>query len=386
MLNTISDGHLTASPPPSMNQEQLKPDASTLYQRGCHTDLSNIIETTAQTNQLGLTMEDLREPLPPQGCMKGCMRRVKRAGLMAMLRGVVKPIIHHLPLRTSFLNPTRSVLNRLTPAFLHEPKGVSIHTLSFNGRDAEWIVHQEAGSSDKVILYFPGGGHIACSPKTHRALTGYLAKGSGAKVFAIDYRKAPEFPYPAALHDANTAYEHLLDLGYPAENIIIVGDSAGAHLGLSLLFFLKEQGRPLPQAAICLSALTDLTLSGQSLKKNQSSDPLIPVEKLSEVVDRYRGEIPPEDPRVSPLLAEMTGLPPLLIHVGDREVLQDDSLRFAQKAAAARVPVDLKVWQNMPHVFQLFPNFLEESRLAIHDINYFIKMQFVKNNSLRYEG
>ncbi|MDL1927090.1 alpha/beta hydrolase [Anaerolineae bacterium AMX1] len=220
-----------------------------------------------------------------------------------------------------------------------------------NGVPGEWVIPAGTGS-ERVILYLHGGAYNAGSTRSHRALAANIAYAARARALTIDYRLAPEHPYPAALLDALSAYQWLLDSGIRPEQIAIAGDSAGGGLSVALLATLRERGLPMPAAAVVLSPWTDLSASGESWQENARSDYMINGPKLREAARLYLKDASPQTPLASPVYAKLEGLPPLLIQVGSDEVLLSDSLRLAENARLSGVDVTLEVWDGMQHVWQ----------------------------------
>ena len=220
------------------------------------------------------------------------------------------------------------------------------------------------------VLYFHGGGYVMGSLNTHAELMGRISSACRAPVLGIDYRLAPEHPYPAAVEDAVASYDRLRDRGIKPGQIVIAGDSAGGGLTLACLLALKEQGKPLPAGAVLLSPWTDLTASGASVRTRADADPMIDGGVLEPMAGLYRGDTPAATAGVSPLFGDLAGLPPLLIQVGDFEVLLDDSTRLAERASDAGVDVQIDVFDGAFHVFQHNPN-LPESTEALAAIGAF---------------
>lgn len=240
-----------------------------------------------------------------------------------------------------------------------------------NGVPGEWITPPQV-MDERVILYLHGGYYMVGSIQSHRNLAGNIANAAQARALIIDYRLAPEHPFPAGIDDALIAYLWLQDQGNRPDQIVLVGDSAGGGLVLSVLLALRERGKPLPAAAICLSPATDLTLSGESWKFNAKKELVITRFIAEQVAPKYLGEIDPHNPLASPLYGNLHGLPPLLIQVGSDEVLLSDSTSFAERARTAGVDVTLEVWPGMPHVWQFTASFVPEARQAIVKIGEFI--------------
>lgn len=244
--------------------------------------------------------------------------------------------------------------------------------VSAGGVDARWI--QVPGArNDRTLLYFHGGGFQVGSVRSHYELIARLSQASGCRALGVNYRLAPEHRFPAAVHDACRAYQWLLDQGIHPGRIAVAGDSAGAGLAVSALVALRDQGRPLPAAAVLMSAWTDLTASGESYAGRAEADPIHQRPMILAMARNYLGESgDPRDPLASPLFADLKGLPPMLIQVGDRETVLDDSRVLALKARAAGVDVQLEVWAGMIHVFQQFPAELPEAVRAIASIGRFL--------------
>ena len=256
------------------------------------------------------------------------------------------------------------------------PKDVKCEPVDVGGVPAEWI-STPGVVNHQVILYLHGGGFIAGSIATHRDLAQRISRVSKTRILLIDYRLAPEHPYPAAFEDVLTAYRWLIDVEkITPNNLIIAGDSAGGGLTVGGLIRMRDEGIPLPAAAVCLSPGIDPTGSGESFKTKVDVDPFISPEMFKFMVKNFFGDIDLETPLTSALLADLSGLPPMLIQVGTSEILLDDSVRIAEHAKAAGVDVTLDVWEDMIHVFQAFAGFAPESREAIDKIGEFIQRFF----------
>lgn len=255
---------------------------------------------------------------------------------------------------------------------LRPARGATFTPVVANGVPAEWVSTPDV-EEGRFILYIHGGAWVAGSVVTHRHLAVAISRASQAQVLLIDYRLAPENPFPAGLQDCLAAYRWLLEKGNSPAQLGIAGDSAGGNLALSLLLCLKESGDPLPAAAACLSPATVLTGRGEKPPSNPGLDILLNPEAGRKWVEDYLAGQDPSDPRVSPLLGELHGLPPILIQVGSDEMLLDDSMRFAEKARAAGVDIKLDVWPGMWHVWQAFTPFMPEARQAIVEIGEFFR-------------
>jgi len=223
-----------------------------------------------------------------------------------------------------------------------------------------------------TVLYLHGGGYYFCSPRTHRPISFGLARAARARVFALAYRLAPEHPFPAAVEDAVAAYRALLAQGLLPRSLVLAGDSAGGGLTLATLVALRDAGLPLPAGALAFSPWTDLAATGASLQTNDASDVMFCGAAIARAARFYLGTTPADHPLASPLYADLHGLPPLLIHASNTEVLRDDALRFAKRAEAAGVDVRLTVWPDTPHAHQIFARWLPEARQALNQAGQFI--------------
>jgi len=249
---------------------------------------------------------------------------------------------------------------------------IRLDAIDINGVPAEWSL---APGSDpaRVLLFFHGGGYCSGSITSHRGMVTAVGRAAGVRTLAVGYRLAPEHPFPAALDDALTAYRFLVDRQVAPEKIAIGGDSAGGGLSLAAMTRLRDAGTPLPGCAWLVSPWVDLQMTGASLMAKASVDPLIQKPYLEELAAAYLAGTDPADPRVSPLHADLTGLPPLLIQVGSAETLLDDAVRIARRAGAADVPVSLEVWPHMIHAWHLWAAQLEDGRRAIAAAGAFIR-------------
>jgi acetyl esterase/lipase len=239
-----------------------------------------------------------------------------------------------------------------------------------NGVPAEWI--KPTTATDGVILYLHGGAYVAGSPRTHRNLTTRLAEGARRWVLAIDYRMAPEHPHPAAVEDAVAAYRFLLEGAKSSEQIAVVGDSAGGGLTVALLVALKNEGLPMPGCAVPISPWVDMEGVGESWTTRADVDPMIDPDDLRWKGSLYLAGQDPRTPTAAPMYADLSGLPPLLIQVGDAEVLLDDSLTLAERARGAGVDVTLDKQDEMIHVWPLFAGIAPESDAALELIVEFV--------------
>jgi acetyl esterase/lipase len=246
----------------------------------------------------------------------------------------------------------RAALENLT-TLVPPPAAVRCTPVDADGVPGEWVA-ADGVREDRAVLYLHGGGYCIGSITTHRQLAADVSRAAGARVLLIDYRLAPEHPFPAALEDATRAYRYLLGAGVRPAHSAIAGDSAGGGLTAATLLALRDAGDPLPAAGVCLSPWFDLTQSGPSMQSKAAVDPMVQRASLERMATAYVDGADPRTPLASPLFAELAGLPPLLVHVGTAETLLDDSTRFAAQARAAGVDVSLDVWDDMVHVWHAF--------------------------------
>lgn len=251
------------------------------------------------------------------------------------------------------------------------PEGIEVRPATIEGIPAEWII-PAGGSKDRAIVYTHGGGYVSGSCKNHRALVARIVKNSGIGAILPDYRLAPEHPFPAALDDTVTVYNHLLKEGFSPSKLVIVGESAGGGLCLATLLALKERNIPLPSAGVAMSPWTDLKCTGESYR-TKAKVCLSPGDAWTIFSNYYTGDNDPALPLISPLYGELTGLPPLFITVGEYEVLYDDAVKFAEKAKSAGVDVTLKIGEKMVHCYPLLPPFIPEARKEMEEMCGFIK-------------
>jgi monoterpene epsilon-lactone hydrolase len=259
-----------------------------------------------------------------------------------------------------------------TTGFLEPPEGTEIEYIELADCGAEWI-HGPGSTDDGAIVYLHGGGYCLGSIGTHRSLASRLSVAAGLPVLIVGYRLAPEHPQPAAVDDAVAAYRWLLDQGFAPAQLAIAGDSAGGGLALAAMLQLRATDPGLvPGAGALLSPWTDLTQSGASLVTNADRDQLLSAATLQELADWYLNGVDPRDPLVSPRFADLAGLPPLLIQVGEPEALLDDATGTAAAAEAAGVAVTLDVWPEMFHVWQASAGLTPEGDRAMEAIGAFL--------------
>lgn len=257
--------------------------------------------------------------------------------------------------------------------FWSEVIPVTVEPLTANGVHAAWISAPGVDTA-KAVVYFHGGGFRLGSLRSHRDLMARISAVSGCRVLAVEYRLAPEHRFPAAHDDALAVYDWVLGQEMDARDIALVGDSAGGCLALSTALALRDAVRSMPAAIATMSAWTDLSASRASYETRAALDPIHQRPMIVAVARNYLGpNVDPRDPRVSPLFADLAGLPPLLMQVGGRETVLDDTRDFARKAEQSGCTVTLEVWDHMIHVFQQFPDDLAEARAALASLGAFLR-------------
>jgi epsilon-lactone hydrolase len=255
------------------------------------------------------------------------------------------------------------------------PSGTVATPLEGGEPRGEWVSAAGVSASEpRVLLYIHGGGFTAGSAAAYRGLSAHLSAATGCRVLALDYRWAPEEPFPAALDDCVAAYRWLIGkIGVPARDVVLAGDSAGGNLVVAMLLALRDAGDPLPAAGVCISPIFDLALTGDSVTLRAARDPMILQSSLQKCSAAYRGEADPRDPLMSPLYGDLSRLPPLLLQCGSEEMLRDDSARLAVKAKAAGVDVTFEEWDEMVHVWHLFADRLTDGRKALARVGEFVR-------------
>jgi len=249
---------------------------------------------------------------------------------------------------------------------------IGLEPIDANGVAAEWSLAPGSDPS-KVLLFFHGGGYCSGSIVSHRGMVTEAGRAAQARTLAVGYRLAPEHPFPAAIEDARSAYRFLLDQGVAPSKIAIGGDSAGGGLTLALMTSVRDARQPLPACAWLVSPWVDLRMTGASLAEKAAIDPLISKPYLEELASAYLAGADPANPLVSPLNADLAGLPPLLVQAGSAETLLDDAVRIARRAGAVDVRVNLEIWPHMIHAWHLWAAQLEAGRRAIASAGAFIR-------------
>jgi epsilon-lactone hydrolase len=275
------------------------------------------------------------------------------------------------PSSTLTLEQRRAQYERAERVF-PTPADVAVEHVKAPERTAEWL-RPPGVRADAAVLYLHGGGYVIGSPRSHRHLAAAIARAAGTRALMLDYRLAPEHPFPAALDDAVAAYEWVLSHGIAPERIVVAGDSAGGGLTMAVLLALRERGLPRPAGGVCISPWVDLTGSGASYTTRAAADPIVTREGIEEMAKAYVGAGDRKAPLISPLFADLRGLPPLLVHVGTDEVLLDDARGLAERARAAGVDVTLEEWPAMVHVWHWFLPMLDEAQAAVARIGTFVR-------------
>lgn len=234
-------------------------------------------------------------------------------------------------------------------------------------------------TGDAVIFYLHGGGYTIGSLRSHQGFCALFAREAGARSVQVDYALGPERPHPAAVDDAVAAYRALLDGGVAPGRIVVSGDSAGGGLSLAMLVSLRDQGVPMPAGATLMSPWTDLSFTGESMTTNRERDTMVMIEFISVMANDYIGDGDNTNPLISPVYADLSGLPPLQLHVGGDEILLDDSRRIAEHAAAAGVPCELHVVPEMLHIFPYFAPLLNKGHESWEALDRMV--EFVKQHA-----
>ncbi len=251
------------------------------------------------------------------------------------------------------------------------PGDVKVEKVMVGDVDAEWIIPPNV-ETNRTLFYIHGGGFYCGSLNTHRAAVANFAKAIGSRAIHIDYKLAPEYPFPAAIEDCIAVYKWLIQNDTPPKSIIMGGESAGGTLTLNALVSCRNQGVALPAGAFCLCPMTDFAFKSESLVREAENELFYTLDELEWVRQIYAGDHNPEDPDLSPVYSDLNGLPPLLIHTTDKEMLRDDAVRLNIKAQTDGVNTELKVWNELFHGFQLLP-FLPESKTTLEKIASFAK-------------
>ncbi len=268
--------------------------------------------------------------------------------------------------------PERRAAMEAGAASMPLPPNTAFEDVDAAGVPCEWVRADEA-TEQGTLVYLHGGAYVACSPRTHRRLTAALSHATGMRVLVPDFRLAPENPFPAAVEDAVAVYCWLLEGGAAPEQLAIVGDSAGGGLAIALLVAARDAGLPMPASAVAISPWADMEVNSESMTSKADVDPMLTPERLRLNAGRYLAEHDPRDPLASPIYADLSGLPPLLIHVGGREVLLDDAKSLTEKAEADGVDVTLEVHDEMVHVWHILTGLAPEGDDGVRRVAGFVR-------------
>jgi monoterpene epsilon-lactone hydrolase len=285
---------------------------------------------------------------------------------------VVRAHLAKLPPSDSLTTAERRAQYERAEKVFPTPSDVKVERVNAPVAPAEWL-RPPSAEPGRVVLYLHGGGYVIGSPRSHRHLASAIAGAAGASALLLDYRLAPEHPFPAAVEDATAAYRWLLDQAIAPERIVIAGDSAGGGLTVATLLALREARVPLPAGGVCISPWVDLTCSAASYQTMAEADPIVRRAGVEEMAQAYLGTTSPRTPLASPVFADLRGLPPLLIHVGRDEVLLDDAVQLAERAKAAGVDATLDIYERMIHVWHWFLPMLDEAQTAVEAIGRFVR-------------
>ena len=288
-----------------------------------------------------------------------------------IIRSLTRAYFSKVDVRKANVHSTHRRWHKLANVLRTAP-GVETETCDFRGLRSEWLTPKGAADG-KLLLYLHGGAYIVGGCGTHRQLVSHIAAAAGIRALLPEYRLAPEHPFPAAIDDVIGVYRALIADGYTAENIVMAGDSAGGGLVMAMLLSLRETGDPLPAAACLLSPWLDLASTGESMATRAHRDPWFKPEDMSIIASHYSDKSKFREPLVSPVYADLSGLPPLYIQVGEDEILLSDSTRAADKIREAGGKVDIEIWPDMWHVFQVFVHQMPESRAAICKVGEFVR-------------
>jgi acetyl esterase/lipase len=275
----------------------------------------------------------------------------------------------------------RTILDSSAKRF-PDPEHIKNVPLSTDIIQGSWI-YDDRMEPKSVVLYFHGGGYHLGSFHTHKRIVYKLSLASESKALFLNYKMAPEYPFPSAIIDGVNAYQWLLKEGFKPNQIVFAGDSAGGGLAIGTVLKLMEMKLTLPVGIVCISPWFDLEGTGKTMDTNASIDPWLTKDKVQEWGKSYAGESNLKHPQASPLYANLEGLPPILIHVGEKEILLDDSIRFHEKAKATKTECELKIWKNMIHVFQCFDTIYPEANKSIGELGRFLKNKLELASSLK---
>lgn len=317
------------------------------------------------------------------GISAGVQPASRRAHLAAALTAIgLRPVFNRVRLNTFGVRLARRVVAGTMALGSPMPSDVRTTQVSAPGLRGEWVYTPNSGSGGPVLFYIHGSGYVVCSPRTHRRLVARLSDATGMPAFSLDYRLAPEHPFPAAADDVRAAYQWLLAQGHTAKDIVIAGDSAGGHLAIDLIAENHRLGVPQPGAMVLFSPLADLTLGLSAERERDAQDPIISAAAARRLVDKYTEGLPEDDPRLRVSLAPGTAVPPTLIQVGGREMMVADAEHLELMITRAGGSCALQVWPGQIHVFQALPRFSPEATAAVDEAARFITSTFATQAEL----
>ncbi len=291
-----------------------------------------------------------------------------------IVRSISSALVQRIDVANADFDKVRGIWPWLTKLMITAFR-VRIEPDEINGLYAEWLTPRNH-MDGKLLLYLHGGGYVIGGCDMHRQTVSHIARAGRIRALLPEYRLAPEHKFPAAIDDAVGIYGSLLEMGIKAEDIIIAGDSAGGGLTVATMLALRDAGVPLPAAAVLLSPFLDVTGSGESIQTRAAQDPWFHPKDLASIADYYCEPHQRRFPLVSPVFGDVEGLPPMFIQVGDHEILLSDSERLENECIAAGIEVELQVWPDMWHVFQMFVGKMPESRKAINQMGAYIQSRF----------
>jgi epsilon-lactone hydrolase len=276
--------------------------------------------------------------------------------------------------RPRFVPLIRWVAEAITP----RPRRGTVVT---PGPGGEWVRGPGvAATEDAAILYLHGSGYVVCSPKTHRGIVSELSRLSGVHAFSVDYRLAPEHPFPAAIDDAVEAFSYLLDQGYPPERIVVAGDSAGGHLAVSLVAELTKNELPEPAGLVLFSPLVDPSFDTAAATEREARDPMFTAAAARRILSLYTANADPQDARLAVLSGDPALMPPVLLHAGSREMLAADARALGAWLQDAGIPCDLRIWPGQVHVFQMLYDVAPEARESLRQAADFIRARIYSSS------
>lgn len=284
-----------------------------------------------------------------------------------------RPLLARWPMTPRWLRAA-GLVDRLAPLALPAPSWAEIERLRIGDVEAEWVRAPNV-ADDRVVLYFHGGGFLTCGLRTHRRLIARISAAAGAPVLSVAYRQLPVAPLTTSVTDCAQAYRWLLEQGHSPENVVVAGDSAGGFLAFAATLRALEEDLPAPAGIVALAPLTDLDHRPKAAHENARHETYLPGRKLKRLALLLTEGMAPLDPALSPVNADLRGLPPVLIQVGSTELLRPDSELMAERLTAAGVPCTLQVWGGQVHVFQMFADLVPEGKEAIGEIGAFVREQ-----------